>query len=154
MIFKIIAFVLAAFSPAAMPTPQSLPIITLRAPRAVLHVQVAATGPQRERGLMGVRHLPARSGMLFVFDSDEAVAFWMKDTLIPLDMVFVSADGEVRSVFTNVPVVATSLPDNRIPLEQSRARYVIELPAREAQRDGIRPGVHIGGIPGARTPGS
>lgn len=130
-------------SPEPMPTPQILPAITVRAPKAELRLQVAKTPQERERGLMSVTHLPAHTGMLFVFERDAKVAFWMKDTLVPLDMIFLSADGMVRRVFANVPVVAPSLPDSRIPLEEALAKFVIELPAREAAKDGLRPGVRL-----------
>ena len=152
MISKLFAFLAAMLIGAASaPAPQSLPQIVLHAPKAVLTVQVARTGPQRELGLMGVRRLAPHTGMMFIFDNDGPVAFWMKDTLIPLDMVFVSSSGSVRAIFTNVSVVAPSLPDDKIPLEQGQAHYVVELPANEAARDGIRPGCYIRGIPGART---
>jgi uncharacterized membrane protein (UPF0127 family) len=96
---------------------------------------------------MSVRHLAAHSGMLFVFDSDMPVAFWMKDTLIPLDMIFVAPDGTVRKVFVRVPVVSPQLPDQNIPLERGSAKYVIELRAGEAPLDGLQPGAHLSGLP-------
>jgi uncharacterized membrane protein (UPF0127 family) len=130
-----------------VPTPQALATIALQAPRAELRVQVAKTGPERERGLMGVTKLPLHTGMLFIFEKDEPVAFWMKDTLIPLDMVFVGADGTVRRVYSHVPVVPPSLPDDKIPLEQGTAKYVIELPSGEAPSDGLIPGTHVRGLP-------
>ena len=142
-----IALVLAVSSPAPLPSPQSLPVTTLSAPRATLRVQIARTAAQRERGLMSVTRLPRHTGMVFVFDRDAPVSFWMKDTLIPLDMVFVSASGVVRAVYPSVPVVARSLPDSDIPLEQGTAKYVIELPAGEAARDGLRVGVRVGALP-------
>lgn len=135
------------FSPAPVPTPQMLAAIALQAPRAQLRVQVAKTGPERARGLMGVTKLRTHTGMLFIFEKDEPVAFWMKDTLIPLDMVFIAADGTVRRVYARVPVVSRTLPDDKIPLEQASAKYVIELPSGEASHDGITPGSHIAGLP-------
>jgi uncharacterized membrane protein (UPF0127 family) len=129
------------------PPVQSLPAITVRAPESALRVQVARTEEERERGLMSVRSLPAHTGMLFVFERDGPVAFWMKDTLIPLDMIFVGADGTVRKVFVRVPVVSPQLPDTQIPLEQGTAKFVIELPAGEAPADGLQPGVHVEGLP-------
>lgn len=148
MIFSSLVLALAAVSaPSPLPTPQSLPVMTLRAPHAQLRVQIAKTEAQRERGLMSVRHLRAHTGMLFIFDADAPVAFWMKDTLIPLDMVFLGADGTVRKVFANVPVVPRTLADDKIPLEQGAAKYVIELPAGEAASDGLRPGVRVSRLP-------
>jgi uncharacterized membrane protein (UPF0127 family) len=96
---------------------------------------------------MGVTHLPRHAGMLFIFERDAPVAFWMKDTLIPLDMVFVGADGRVRKVYPNVPVVPRALPDSQIPLEQGTAKYVIELPANEAAQDGLVEGVRVAALP-------
>ena len=148
MMFSALGLVIAAAAtPAPVPTPQTLPAITLHAPKATLHVQVARTEDQRERGLMEVTKLQTHTGMIFVFDSDAPVAFWMKDTLIPLDMVFVASDGTVRKIFANVRVVAPSLPDSAIPREEGRAAFVIELPANEAALDGLREGVRLADLP-------
>ncbi len=138
---------LAQSSPQPVPTPQTLRVISLRAPAAQLLVQVASTEPQRERGLMGVRKLAPHNGMLFVFDSDAPIEFWMKDTLIQLDMVFIGRNGTVRSVFSNVPIVSTATPDDRIPRRDGVAKYVLELPAGEAARDGLTGGVSIPHLP-------
>jgi uncharacterized membrane protein (UPF0127 family) len=124
-----------------------LPYIALQAPRAEIRVQVAKTPEDREHGLMGVTHLPSHTGMLFIFDQDAPVAFWMKNTLIPLDMVFIGQDGIVRRVYANVPVVARTLPDSQIPLEEGTAKYVIELPAGEAAKDGLRQGARVQRLP-------
>jgi hypothetical protein len=145
MTFSAPALLLAAMT-SAVPTPQALAVTTVQAPKAQLRLQVASTAPQRERGLMGVTHLNAHTGMLFVFEQDAQVAFWMKDTLIPLDMVFVGADGVVRRVYAKVPVVPLSLPDTQIPLEQGKAKYVIELPSGEAEADGLKAGVCVRGL--------
>ncbi len=138
---------LAQSSPQPVPTPQILRVISLRAPAARLRVQVAATEPQRERGLMGVRKLAPHTGMLFIFDSDAPIEFWMKDTLIPLDMVFIGKDGIVRSVFANVPIVSTDTPDAGIPRRDGVAKYVLELPAGEAARDGLTAGASLPHLP-------
>ena len=127
----------------------ALPLETVDAPRARLHLEIASTEAERERGLMSRTSLAPHAGMLFVFDADEPVSFWMKDTLLSLDMVFVANDGTVRTVFARVPVVPPSTPDDEIPLETASARYVIELAAGEAAADGIAPGVrlHFAGTP-------
>jgi hypothetical protein len=64
-------------------------------------VEVADTPASRERGLMFRRHLAANQGMLFDFKTVQPVSFWMKNTLIPLDMVFVGADGRIVSIARN-----------------------------------------------------
>lgn len=131
----------------ATPVPLALPIVLLHAPAATLQVEVASTEAQRETGLMDRTTLPEHTGMVFVFDRDAAVEFWMKNTLVPLDMVFVSAKGVVRSVAANVPVVPLDTPDERIPRRDGVARYVIELPANEAAKDGLKRGAKISGLP-------
>ena len=127
----------------ATPAPQHLATIVVHAPKATLTLQVATTEDQRETGLMSVTHLPAHTGMVFVFDEDAPVTFWMKDTLVPLDMIFVAADGTVRSVAANVPVVPEDTPDNKIPTRPGVAKFVIELAAGEAAHDGITTGVQL-----------
>ena len=64
-------------------------------------VEVARTPAQREHGLMDRSTMPATSGMLFVYEVPEHAYFWMKDTLIPLDMIFVDATGTVTRVQAN-----------------------------------------------------
>lgn len=122
---------------AAVLTVQHLPTVTIHAPKATLTLQVARTEDQREQGLMNVTALPPHTGMIFVFDKDAVVEFWMKNTLVPLDMVFLGPDGTVRSVAANVPATLRSTPDEKIPRRMGKAKYVIELPAGEADRDGI-----------------
>ena len=145
--YKTLAMIVAAVAPQPVPTPQALHVMSLAAPRAQLRVQVARTEPQRERGLMGVRKLAPHTGMIFVFESDAPIEFWMKDTLIPLDMVFIGADGVVRQVFANVPVVPADTPDSRIPRRDGVAKYVLELPAGEAPLDGFVRGARIAKLP-------
>jgi hypothetical protein len=139
----VIALLLAALIADATPAPQHLAAISVHAPRATLTLQVAKTEEQRETGLMSVTNLPAHTGMVFVFDQDAPVEFWMKDTLVPLDLVFVAADGTVRGVASNVPVVSEDTADDKIPRRGGTAKYVIELPAGEARRDGITTGTRL-----------
>lgn len=128
----------------------SLPTVTIVAPRAKLRLEVACTPAQQERGLMDRRTLPKHTGMLFAFAHERTRYFWMKDTLVPLDMLFIGADGRVTRVRSNVPTLSPQLADAKIPLEAGRARDVIELPAGEALWDGIIAGSHLGVRAGRR----
>jgi hypothetical protein len=74
-------------------------------------VEVADTPASREHGLMFRRRLAADRGMLFDFKTVQPVDFWMKDTLIPLDIVFISADGRIVSIARN----ATPMSEAHIP---------------------------------------
>ena len=135
--------ILAAVVATATPAPSHLPVVVIHAPQANLRLEVAKNDPEREHGLMDRTSLPPHTGMLFVFDNDGPVTFWMKDTLIPLDMVFVAANGTVRSVAAAVQPAPKNAADATIPLEPGVGKYVIELPSGEAARDGIKPGTRL-----------
>jgi uncharacterized protein len=117
--------------------------VVVHAPRADLTLEVALTAAQRQLGLMDRTSVPAHTGMIFVFDRDDVVAFWMKNTRVPLDMIFVAQDGTVRRVFADVPVLKGNPPDDEIPFEAGRAKYVIELRSGEAAQDGIAAGIKL-----------
>lgn len=137
------ALLLAAALSTLPPPNPALPITYVDAPKARLELETASTPAEQERGLMNRTSLRPHTGMIFVFPSDAQVSFWMKDTLVPLDMIFVGSTGMVRRIFARVPVLAPNTPDNAIPLESDRARYVIELAAGEAACDGIQPGTRL-----------
>jgi uncharacterized membrane protein (UPF0127 family) len=143
-------------TPAACVTAQTAnPVpIHVRAPAEVLELRIADTPSRREFGLMCVRALPASTGMIFVFgDGDNYRDFWMKNTLIPLDMVFVSKNGKVNEVRANVPSTTVDTPDDKIPHRDGKGTYVIELAAGEAARAGIKPGTILDvGALGAVSP--
>jgi uncharacterized protein len=69
----------------------------------VLPVKLAATPDHRRHGLMEVPELPGGTGMLFTFDDDRTGGFWMKDTLVPLDIAFVDADGAIVAILAMDP---------------------------------------------------
>jgi uncharacterized protein len=119
-------------------------VLEVRARRTTLRLAVAATDAQRERGLMNVPFVPAGQGMLFAFPGgDELRGFWMKDTITPLDMVFVRTDGTIVMIAENVPATAPNTPENKIARRQAVAKYVIELGARESERIGLQPGMQL-----------
>lgn len=120
-----------------------LPTVAVHAPKADLTLEVARTAAQREHGLMNRTELPPHTGMIFVFEGDDFVNFWMKNTLLPLDMIFIGADGTVRRVYANVPVLHPQPSDAQIPVEGAKAKFVIELGAGEAAKDGIAEGVKL-----------
>jgi uncharacterized membrane protein (UPF0127 family) len=76
----------------------------------VLHVDVARSDAEKERGLMHVRSLPEDAGMAFVWTEPTETGFWMKDTLIPLSVAFVDADGRVVSIRDMTPCAADPCP--------------------------------------------
>jgi len=117
--------------------------IALTAPKAILKIQVVDNYDARERGLMCITELPANSGMIFVFPNPGQLDFWMKDTRIPLDMVWVATNGTVTSVAANVPRTRPDAPNEEIARRSGEGRYVIELGAGEAARVGIKRGIKL-----------
>lgn len=92
-------------------------------------IYLALTDEQRRRGLMFVREMPATTGMLFVYESEQRISMWMKNTFIPLDMVFARADGSVSSVARQTePLSLRSI----VSIEP--VKYVLELNAGTSRR--------------------
>ena len=107
----------------------TLEIVNDTGERLVFDVYLAQDFEQRRRGLMFVRSMPERTGMLFVYESDEVHSMWMKNTYIPLDMIFARSDGSVSSVIHRAePHTLVS----RASIEP--VRYVLELNAGTARR--------------------
>ncbi len=98
-------------------------------------VEIAADEASREHGLMDRRAMAANHGMLFEFPTRALVTFWMKDTYLPLDMVFIDANGKVARVYEN----ATPMSEKLIPsIEPVTA--VLELNAGQAKAIGLKRG--------------
>lgn len=101
-------------------------------------VEIVATPEERARGLMFRKSLKKNEGMLFLFPREQQLAFWMKNTFLSLDMVFVSSDWKVVGVLRDVP-----------PLNEERrmvdgnSQYVLEFAAGTAEREGIEPGMAV-----------
>lgn len=100
----------------------------------VFRVELADTPEERAKGLMFRRAMPADQGMLFDFHTETPIMMWMKNTYIPLDMVFVSKKG----VVTRIAADTTPMSEEVIPGGQAYA--VIELNAGAAKKIGLKPG--------------
>ena len=101
----------------------------------VFTVEIADTEPARERGLMFRKELPSGQGMLFDFHHDQQVVFWMKNTLIPLDMLFIDRGGRI----VNIAHSAKPLSEEVI-MSGPPVRAVLEVAGGTAHRLGIEPG--------------
>lgn len=114
------------------------PYFKVHAPAGRLSLVAATDEQSRARGLMCVVRVPHGRGMIFVFEPPERVqGFWMKDTLVALDMVFVTTRGTVSSVAANVPATPFGTPDDRVARRTGLGQFVIELGAGDAARHGI-----------------
>jgi uncharacterized membrane protein (UPF0127 family) len=111
---------------------------TARGERPAVTVELARTDAERAKGLMHRRELAPDAGMLFLFDETSEHAFWMKNTLIPLDMIFIGDDGRVTGI------VARAVPgDLRARSAGGPSRYVLEVNGGWAEAHGVAPGDRV-----------
>lgn len=103
-----------------------------------VEVEVAYTRDARTRGLMWRTELAEGTGMLFIFPEDTWLSFWMKNTLIPLDMLFIRADLTIAGIVENAEPKTLSA---RAPEGQSK--YVLEVPGGWSQKLGLKPGLKV-----------
>jgi len=103
--------------------------------QAAFNVEIADTPEKHMLGLMYRETLSARSGMLFVYDFPRSVSFWMRNTLIPLDMIFAAQDGTIRAVHH----MAQPLDETIIP-GGTDIQYVLEINGGISKLMGIVPG--------------
>ncbi len=101
---------------------------------SALEVEVASTPEERRRGLMSRPSLAPDAGMLFVFPEDSGSAFWMKDTLIPLSIAFISADGRVIDIQDMRPL------DETLHYSPEPYRYAIEANQGWFEAHGVQAG--------------
>jgi uncharacterized protein len=100
-------------------------------------VELATTPAEQEQGLMFRHSLPADAGMLFDFGATQPAAFWMKNTLIPLDMLFIGADGRVADIHERAVPLSEATIYSKVPV-----RAVLELNGGTVSRLGI----HLGDV--------
>lgn len=124
--------------PPAKPLPHTVLVIDTAAGEAKFDVEVAADWRSQEYGLMNRKSLPRHTGMIFDFHTPSMASFWMKNTLISLDMIFIRQDGTISSVAPDaVPMSLTSIPSTE-PI-----RAVLEIGGGEAAKMGIYPGQKV-----------
>ncbi len=109
-----------------------------------LIVELAIEPDQREQGLMHRRQMAQDHGMLFDFGETRRVMMWMKNTYLPLDMLFIGEDGTIRTIRENAVPLSEAIIDSEEPVT-----FVLELNAGTVNRLGIKPGDRI---TGARIP--
>ena len=129
-----------AFEPADRPDFRTTSISLDRGDGTILtfSVELALSPRQQAYGLMHVEAMPPDHGMLFVFQNNARRSFWMKNTLIPLDMLFFDENGLLVTAITEVP--ALSLTPRQ---STAGAKYVLELNAGTARAMGIRKAANL-----------
>jgi uncharacterized membrane protein (UPF0127 family) len=104
----------------------------------VFAVELAVTPEQQAQGLMYRKELPEGQGMLFDFRRDQEATFWMKNTYVPLDMIFIRADGRIHRIAANTVPLSEALVSSAGPV-----RAVLEVVAGTAKKLGIAPGDRV-----------
>ncbi len=116
----------------------TLTIVTPDGRQHLFNIWVADTDPHREQGLMMVKSLAPNTGMLFIFDRPERVQMWMKNTLIPLDMVFIDTEGRIDSIAANTTPMSLKIIDAKNPV-----LAVLEIAGGSAATSGIKAGAIV-----------
>ncbi len=116
---------------------QPLEIVT-KSGVQVFSVEMATTEEEKTTGLMYRKELADGKGMLFDFSPEQEVSMWMKNTYIPLDMIFIRADGRILRIAENTEPMSTKIIPSR-----GLAKGVLEVIAGTAQKYGIAPGDRV-----------
>lgn len=138
----VVAQALRPFEPLNPAKGQSLVTspLTIEAGGKVLKftVELASTAREQEIGLMHRNTMAEDHGMLFDFHEVRRASFWMRNTFIPLDMIFIRANGEIEAIKDN------AVPHSEVPIgPQAPVRAVLELVGGAAQKMGIKPGDRV-----------
>jgi len=98
---------------------------------SVVRAEIARTQEERQQGLMFRQNLPDGEGMLFIFERDEILSFWMRNTYIPLSIAFITYDGRIVDIKDMYPLDETSVTSSR------SVRYALEVPQGWFSRVGV-----------------
>ena len=125
---------------AAPAKPTVSPIVYLATPKGdiPIKVEVVATEPKIEKGLMYRQHLPLDSGMLFMMGREHQWSFWMRNTLIPLDMIFIAKDMTIAGIVENAEPLTENLRKVDAP-----SLYVLEVNGGFTKSAGIVAGAQV-----------
>jgi uncharacterized membrane protein (UPF0127 family) len=104
----------------------------------IFGVEMAVTPEEQAKGLMFRRELPEKQGMLFDFHREQPISFWMKNTYIPLDMIFIRADGRILRIAESTTPLSEALVPSGGPV-----RAVLEVIGGTAKKLGIAPGDRV-----------
>lgn len=110
---------------------------------ATFQCEVAETFEERAEGLMDREELASDQGMLFVFEDPDDVTFWMKDTLIPLDIIFIAENGTVLNIAEAVPEPGVADSDLTLYPSAGPVLWVLEVNGGTCELMGIMPGDHV-----------
>ncbi len=125
-----------------VPTATPAPISTVTIDSQVINVELAISSDQKAKGLSGRKSLDAGGGMLFIFTNEnKAQSFWMKDMLIPLDLIWIQG-GKIIRIDKNVPAPATSTLDSKLKIYSAGVPvdFVLEVNSGFSDTNGVKVG--------------
>ncbi|MDR3283708.1 MAG: DUF192 domain-containing protein [Treponema sp.] len=114
-----------------------LPVIRKDGSAVALRVEIARTPEERSRGFMERKHIPAGTGMLFVFDQDQPLSFWMKNTPAALSIAYIDSSGVIREIHDMTPFSLSSVNS------AGSVRYALEVPQGWFGGNGIAAGDRV-----------
>lgn len=130
-----VAALLIGMAPLAACSDDSRLVLHTEAGDYPFKVEVVDTARSRAQGLMYRQQMAADAGMLFDFKEERETSFWMQNTFIPLDMIFVGADGVVKTIHVNAKPHDTTAIPSQVPVQ-----YVLEIPGGRSVEIGLKPG--------------
>ena len=130
----LLSMLLVAFIAVSCSKNGSLPTQVIKINQWEITVEIADTLESQQKGLMGRKSLDNDRGMLFVYDRDSRKSFWMKNTVIPLSIAYIGADGTIREIYDMEPL-STRTVDSRYSV-----RYALEVNQGAFEQHGIKPG--------------
>jgi len=141
--FKILPFILAAQIIIGIAVTPATNIVEFPDSETELSVEIADSKSERKKGLMFRENLPIDEGMVFVFADEAERGFWMKNTLIPLDMIFVDSKGRIVNIEEAVPEPNTSDENLKTYRSDEPAKYVIETNSSFTERKNVEEGDRV-----------
>lgn len=132
----ILGMMMTLVSSCAAKSPLQICELEIETPRGAvpLRVEVARTEKEQERGFMGRKEIPDGTGMIFAYESDQRMHFWMKDTPHPLSIAFIDSSGTIREMYDMTPFSLETISSER------SVRFALEVPAGWFARAGVSVG--------------
>jgi uncharacterized protein len=131
-------FIIAAFSfLVLMGCSEERELVSITVGMDVYHIEVAVTQEEQSLGLMNRKELKSNEGMIFLYQEDRKLSFWMKNTLVPLSIAFIAKDGTIKEIYH-------MKPESLTPVDSTHSvRYALELPQGSFKRSGVSVGDKI-----------
>ncbi|UMR28390.1 DUF192 domain-containing protein [Massilia sp. MB5] len=137
------SLLLLAAAGASQAQNQQFPTVTLSAGMNLIKAEVATTDPQRAQGLMFRETMAPNAGMVFVFDAPATQCMWMKNTLLPLSVAFIDAEGKI----VNIEDMQPQTLDSHCSAKGVPVMYALEMNLGWFKQKNIKPGTKIGNLP-------